>query len=191
MIFPAHRIREQLKKQADVTEEESRAIGAALVNQAQGVIAPEDFFYLGHRLASGGLSMIAVVGQQNACGVRNRSPGPSEVIVEFISTKNDADLYLIRPPDMVAFGASNNIVFSDISTALPAGTATLFTSETTDLISRTAAAPVGIFVGPIPAISARPIRLVIREGYGFALVGPVNVADKFFFDVREVDLRVR
>ena len=190
MIFPAHRVREQLKKQADLTEDESRVIGQALTRQAQGVVAPEDFFFLGHRLAGSGLSLIATVGQQNQVGVSNRQTDPSEVILEFISTKNDADLYIIPPNQIAAFGLSTGLLF-DVSHVLPAGSTGLFNSPAGQLITRTAAAPVGIFVGPVPAVSGRRFHFVIREGWGIALAGPVNTADKFLFEWREVDLRVR
>ncbi len=192
MIFPKHRIIEQLKKQADLTQEEATAVARLMASQAQGVIAPEDFSVLGHRLVRGGSTFNAGgVGVFNQCGVGNFRTDPSLVVVEKIYCDAVAHLYINTPLNLYGTTAA---YFMDQQLSFPFWG---LSPETTKILTLQSAVIVGNFSGMLIA-GENNVRIVFREiaqgaqGLGIVAVAAVaNVASKFAFEVREVDLRVR
>ncbi len=197
MIFPAHRIREQLKKQADLTEEESRAIGRSMVSQAQGVIATEDFFYLQHRLGVGGTFLAAGgIGNFNQIALRNKATDPTEVIIRRIRFLNSMNVQLLFPADsgpMTVVGPGK-LVDASFYIGQTAGGA--LNTPSGEILSRTAAGVLGVAIGmnigTTGSFTQLELDWVLREGWALALSdGVANQFTSVCFDWREVDLRVR
>jgi hypothetical protein len=190
VIFPPHRIVAQLVKDADLTIEEATVMARRMFG-LQGTVAPEDFFHLGQDLAFGGASLIASAGNINQIGVAvtdvNR---PVQVTLESLVTTSTADLFITLPSDLASFGAAN-ARFRDTNMYLAKPSAPL-AAPAASIITRTAAAAVGQFVGRIPANTVWRVESVLREGFGLTVVeATVGALLEASFLWREKQLRIR
>jgi len=192
MIFPRHRIKEQLKTQADLTEEEAQAILATMAGYPQGTIAPEDFSVLGHRLIIGGHNLPAGgAGNFNQIGIQLQAlspPNPEILITERIVTLNPMEIRLIDPSSGAAFNLIFEFIYRDVR--LFGKTNVQNINDVVTMNQSNAIVP-GTFLGKVPAGESE-LEMVLLPGWGIVLRNATaNVADEATFHARTVDLRVK
>ncbi len=180
MIFPEHRIREQLKAQADLTEAEARVYARQMAAQAQGVISTEDFFLLGHLLLGNFITTLAGgAGTFVKCRLRNISPIPCNLtdLVLSVFAVQQADVWLADPTqNLVGYANQSFPQYLDTNWDFPGGRLTQdFDSDLQTLVDNTLPSGQRLMTVQGAGSPAR-IPIVLREGFNIVVSARVSAS---------------